>query len=428
MVRARICALLGLGLMLAAASTQAREVQFFVENRLGGDSNVFRRDTNDDSVDPAADGSWELSPRVTVRETGDDLNYDLHYQPTLEQFFGISEDTSGVNGVDHQGAVAVDWRVNSSDTLGANANYRNSRRLRLIVDDSPVDPDPSIIPSDNERNGRARAGVFYRKTLAPDWSLRVDYGFDDFANSRRTVSDTRAHSGSIRTDYVIDALTEVGLSVAGRYRESTVQQRSVPPPGVFPLTETDSTTESYDVSFSIRRALSKTIDVSIQVGPSWVKSDQVQKNVALLDEQFGNNTFSVFAAMSASKRWKKGRFDLGYTRSESGGGGTSTSSIVDAVNANVSHRFNQAWSARAYGSWSHRKEIVRNTGLANDDEIDTWITIWTLERRLTANLLANARFRYSFQERQNDRNSRTNESEVYSGFLSLRYTFDSIVF
>ena len=68
MFHARRCAAIGIGLMLAAASTEARELDFSVENRIGADSNVFRN-----SFDRVADGFYSLSPRVAVREGNSDL-------------------------------------------------------------------------------------------------------------------------------------------------------------------------------------------------------------------------------------------------------------------------------------------------------------------------------------------------------------------
>ena len=69
MFRAHVCALIGFVVMLAAAQTQARELALSVDARVGGDSNIFR--TENDPVrnrDETADGYFEFSPKVGVRE------------------------------------------------------------------------------------------------------------------------------------------------------------------------------------------------------------------------------------------------------------------------------------------------------------------------------------------------------------------------
>ena len=79
MFRAQTCAVLGFGLMLAAASTEARELELSVENRIVGDSNVFRT-----SSDERSDAYYALSPRILVREGNSKLDYEFSYRPTYE--------------------------------------------------------------------------------------------------------------------------------------------------------------------------------------------------------------------------------------------------------------------------------------------------------------------------------------------------------
>ena len=101
MFRAQCCAVVGFGLMLAAASTEARELEFSVENRITGDSNVFRSES-----DRVADGYYSLAPRIVVREDNSKLNYEFSYRPTYETYF----ETSGIDGFDHRGKGVLSWR------------------------------------------------------------------------------------------------------------------------------------------------------------------------------------------------------------------------------------------------------------------------------------------------------------------------------
>ena len=82
MFRVRVGAILGAVLgfvMLTPAFTNAREIELSVENRIGGDSNVFRRNSAKNE-----DGFYEIAPRVTLRERRRELNYDLRYVPVYQ--------------------------------------------------------------------------------------------------------------------------------------------------------------------------------------------------------------------------------------------------------------------------------------------------------------------------------------------------------
>ena len=120
MQRAHVCAGLGLGLMLAASSTYAGQVDLSVENRLGGDSNVFRQ-----SVDKTDDGTFDISPRFGVHDDDEDVAYGLAYAPTYRSFFK----TSGIDGVDHIANARTSWMISPVDKLEASGSYYNGRQF-----------------------------------------------------------------------------------------------------------------------------------------------------------------------------------------------------------------------------------------------------------------------------------------------------------
>ena len=137
MVRALLCAVMGLGWMLCAAPTEAREFVLDVETRLGGDSNVFRRATRPKSVrDNDVDGFWEFSPRAAVRDEQEALQYDFGYKPTYTGYF----ETTSVNGWDHRATGNVLWSINPTNTVGASGSFSQDRRIRLFFQDAPGGP------------------------------------------------------------------------------------------------------------------------------------------------------------------------------------------------------------------------------------------------------------------------------------------------
>ena len=155
MSRAQVCAsILGLGLMLTASSTEARELELFLETRLGGDSNVFRRaeDPADQNLDPKAAGTWEISPRLTLRDEQDELEYDFRYQPTYERFFAVEDggNDDDISGFDHLAAGDFVWRVSPITSIGGNGRFSRQRRLREGFQDLSVLPDPPLEQTDNE--------------------------------------------------------------------------------------------------------------------------------------------------------------------------------------------------------------------------------------------------------------------------------------
>lgn len=441
MFRARVCAYVGLGLMLASIPAQAREIELFVENRLGGDSNVFRRRTDESSDQVVEDGFWEFSPRITLSEAQDDLTYFFRYQPTYEQFFeaggSSGSNTSNISGWDQNGRANVDWRVTRADTLGMNATYNNTRRLRQFADELATDPDPLRQPSDNERTKRARANAYYRTAFTSALSARLDYFFDDFDYSKRTISDSRSHTGSLRFDYVYDPLTTVGISAAARFRNSRLNQQQVFGVAADPVREVRSRTDSYDMALSIRRALTKTVNLSLQAGPTWFTSQQEatattvpganpgDPPIPIPESSTSSSTLSFFAAVDLEKAWKHGSAALRYSRYESGGGGTSASSIVDRVTLDGRYSIDRVWTLMGVVSWNRRKDAVDNLAIG-DDELEQWNAIATVQRRLAKNLDAIVRFQYRLQTQRND--IRVSDSEIYTGYLAIRYTFDPFVF
>ncbi len=141
MQRAHVCAGLGLGMMLVASSTYAGEVELSVESRIGGDSNVFRTSTG-----KTHDGTFDISPRISVRDANDDLDYALSYRPTHRTFF----ETSGIDGVDHSADARVAWEVSAVDEIELSTNYYNGRQF--LADSSAAASGQPLTTNDRERN------------------------------------------------------------------------------------------------------------------------------------------------------------------------------------------------------------------------------------------------------------------------------------
>jgi hypothetical protein len=400
MFRAQICAVLGFGLMLAAASTEARELDFSVENRIGVDSNVFRN-----SFDRVADGFYSLSPRVAVREGNSDLNYDFSYEPTYTAYFS----TSGVDGFDHRGRATVSWQPTAADRLEVTGSYSSRRSLRL-EDQGGSSPENS----DRERTKLSDVLFSYSHALNEALSIQTSATFTDRDYSESSSIDSRSYSGQLGPQYVLDPITVVGLSGIFRRREDR---------GVGFQFETE--TDTWNVGASFQRALAPTLNFSVQGGPSFFRSKQKSPVSGVAETESRSTSF--FATVVLDKAWQRSDFNASYTRSESSGGGNSSSSIVDDVTLDFNHRLSRRLTFRLVGSWIAQKEIAETPGASKRETTQYRVTTVVI-RRMTRQLSVIGQFQYSNQDEDQGISGSESIGDLYVGFLSLRYTFDPIRF
>ena len=437
--------------MLAASSTDAREIEFFIENRLGGDSNVFRRadETANSDLDPKAGGVWEVSPRVTLRDQQDELEYDFRYQPTYERFFAIEDggDDNGVSGLDHTAAGDFVWRVSPVTSIGGTGRFSRQRRLREGFFDLGAVPDPPLVQTDNEYVQRARGELFFNRAFTPALSVQGTYTFDDFDVSQQQQGDSRLHSVSGGAYYSISSQLRLGASAT--YRDRATKASFDPDPTNSGTPETDiretrSTTRTVDFSVSAEYAISPHSTLSVAVGPSFFDT----RDENSLGRVSYNTDDSIFAAVTARRVFRRGRAELSYTRSEGGGGGAAAAtSILDSIVGEVSYRATKRWLLLARTAWTHRASIASDAFLGRDVRTDTVSAYTSAQRRVTENFSIIASVQYSWSRLDDFRppqllvppnppdpgillpasSSRTT-AETIQGFISLRYTFDPYVF
>ena len=412
MFRAPGCAVLGFGLMLVAASTEAREVQLSVENRMGGDSNVFRRSSG--RVD---DGFYSISPRLAVRETHSKLNYDFNYQPTYETYF----ETSGIDGFDHRAKGTLSWQPTSVDTLGLSGKFASVRNPIIEGQGGSF-----LETSDRERVKRSQAQVSYSHSLDEVLSLQASAVFTDLDFSQNSNVDSRSYTGQLGTQYVLNPITIVGVSASFRRRED----RGV---GFQYTTETDV----WDVGASFKRSLqdlgygwflrglTRSLSLSVRAGPSFIRSRQ-ESPFSFVPEDKSRST-SYFAEVLLEKDWQRSNLSASYTRSESSGGGTASSSIVDNVTLDYTHFLSQKLSIRVLGKWLKSKEISE-VGTASKREMEQFRVATSVTQRITRQLSVMGQFLYFNQDRNQATPRSQSIGDVYVGFVSLRYTFDPIAF
>jgi predicted porin len=251
--------------------------------------------------------------------------------------------------------------------------------------------------------------------LSPVLSLQASVNFDDFDSSRDTDLDSRAYSGQLGGQYVLNSRTSLGISGAVRHRESSGNDRQY-------TTDTDI----WDVAASISRQLSPTMSMSLQAGPSFVSTKQIPPSSdSSLSNEYSSD-ISYFASADVVKEWQRARFGVSYTRSESRGGGTSSSAFVDNIALNVNYYFSRQWKLRIYGGWTQRKEISSIPGSAKVDTTN-YQAVGTVAHRITPRLSLIGQYAFLNQD-QDGGPGTVSIGQVHTGYLALRYTFDPIAF
>jgi hypothetical protein len=427
MQRAHFCALWGLGLMLAASSTRAGQVELSVEGRLGGDSNVFRS-----SADEKDDGTFDISPRLSARDANDDLDYAFSYQPTYRTFFR----TSGIDGVDHNADARIAWEVSARDKLDFETTYYNGRQF--LADSNAAAAGQPFTVNDRERLRIADTRAGYRRLLSQNLSLGVDGFFNDFDASGtdlQSQTDSRAYTGRVSVDYGLSPRLKVGLSGSGRRREN----RAV---GAFRVS---TRTDVWDVMTSFSYSLSPTSEVSVQVGPSFIRQQQVPAGARDPNDPVGctvvpnvqcerypkdeEQDVTFFAAASANKRWRTSAVELSYVRTEARSGNTATSSSInDQVQLDGYVQLDTRWTLRGLFSWNRYDSIASDQSAEAGFTLINYLATETVEFALSPRVLLLGQYTFSRQETELDSVSGSVETDVHVGFVGVRYTFESLVY
>lgn len=413
MFRAHFCAVLGSGLMLAAASAEAGEVLLSVDSRIGGDSNVFR--TSDDR---RPDGFFAFSPQLSVRELNRELNYSFGYRPTYETYF----ETSNIDGFDHKAYGNLTWRPTPVDRITLGSDYTNNRRVRYEDESGPSDPVLNLEGNARERVRRANAELSYSRQLNSLWSVYGAATFGDTDYSRSESVDSRGYSARVGANYVLTPLTVVGLSGSLRRRDSDPGSRF----------QASQKTQIWNISVSVERELTPTLTVSAQAGPSFIRSNRDIPSAVCPNPippgcpNIKDSTTSYFADFSIAKRWQRSHFNASYTRSESAGGDTQAASILDNVTVSFGHKPTSKWTLGLSGAWSRNEEIEATT-LGGRQETVLYTTFASVTRIINSHFSIIGQYNFYIQD-EDQNNSSGSVGPVHTGFVSVRYTFDPLVF
>ena len=429
MVPAQSCAfVIGMSLMFATASTNAGELELSLESRFGVDTNVFRRPTgpkaerDPNGTDQAA--YFEISPQVEIRDAdSDSLDYRVRYKGTRSQYLSYSS----VTGWDHEADASGSWRISPVDTLSVGGSYLDRRRRQISLDQvlsaEPGSPDElARRASDRQRIRTSGANTSLTHSFNSRASLTGSYAFNDIdfvpnAGSLTNTVDTRSHTASLSPRWVLDSRTSVGFGVTGRFRDNR---------GIDNLGQANTDVTTGDFSLQISRQLTKAASLSLNGGPSLIRTETVLPSGSESDEL----NVSWFAQASFRQKWEKTTLSVDYSRFESASGGQGTSSIVDEVTVGTTTRLARHWSVRAVAIWNQREQLVDNSALTGipDSKINRIQLISSIRYQVSEQISLSTRVQYLDQtEKREDPFSNT-ELQVFTAFISFRYTFEPLNF
>ncbi len=256
--------------------------------------------------------------------------------------------------------------------------------------------------------------------------------FDASGTSINSQTDSRAYTGQVSLQYTLSPRMEIALIGSGRRREN----RAVGPIRV------STRTDVWDVMASISYAITPTISLSVQAGPSFIRQQQVPAGARDLSSpecvtppdfqcpRYGRDEVddvTLFANVSASKRWRTSDLGLSYVRSEARSGNvSSSSSINDRVELTGNFRIDDRWTLRGLAAWNRFEEVASQQGTASGFKLISYRTTGTVEFAITRRIFAVGQYTYSRQENDYDALRISNRIDVHVGFVGLRYTFEPL--
>ena len=429
MVPAQSCAfVIGMSLMFATASTNAGELELSLESRFGVDTNVFRRPTgpkaerDPNGTDQAA--YFEISPQVEIRDAdSDSLDYRVRYKGTRSQYLSYSS----VTGWDHEADASGSWRISPVDTLSVGGSYLDRRRRQISLDQvlsaEPGSPDElARRASDRQRIRTSGANTSLTHSFNSRASLTGSYAFNDIdfvpnTGSLTNTVDTRSHTASLSPRWVLDSRTSVGFGVTGRFRDNR---------GIDNLGQANTDVTTGDFSLQISRQLTKAASLSLNGGPSLIRTETVLPSGSESDEL----NVSWFAQASFRQKWEKTTLSVDYSRFESASGGQGTSSIVDEVTVGTTTQLARHLSVRAVAIWNQREQLVKNSALTGipESKISQIQLSGSIRYQISERISLSARAQYLNQTNQRKPPEPDNELQMFTAFIAFRYTFEPLNF
>ncbi len=415
-----------LALLLARPTTSAAEqLVLGFDTQTGWNDNLGFSDTDQEDVFP-----YRFSPWLELRRRRGDLNYDLRYRVTYEDYF----DRSDADTIDQLLRLRGTYRV--SETTGITFSEQFAREQSLTQRLEEVEPEAGEVPDlENRRRRFVRnaASVGLTHILSRRWTMSgevsntlVDFRDDEFV-------DSSSLSGNGSLNHALSARDRVGFGLSATHQD---------------FEETDlrpsSQADYLSLFGSWIHEFSPNLTMAVQAGPTWIRTDT--------DGPGGSQSrFTYFGNGSLSKRWETVNASLRYKRTESTSSGVSGGTVADTVGGRITWKPSLRWNFELNASWTRRESATEQIAVQRvaapsppfppgsffliprqidtDDSVDQWNLRLRVDRRVTRHLSVFGRVSWTTQESSVEAlASSSRQVDRFQAFLGLRWQTTPFLF
>ncbi len=369
------------------------------------DSNVFRSENNREE-----DGVFRGVPRLILRESGEELEYQVMYSVPYSRGFTESD----IDDFDHIASARASFSVTDRLRVYGSERFTYRRFLRRSFENDGGDRgDSSEINNNRERVTRNDASLGFSYQLDPRLSAIVDARHTFYSSTRRN----RATNWSIRTSaqlqyaltprhrlgggptFTYQTFEEEGpresqdtrtYGIRGSWRwivdDATTLSVSLVP-SLFDTEQGDTSTSVVDTFFPDTRRVVGGAFVSAFVNCASIEGDRVvlenrcgdpnffvPEGTAAFDQVTGSSntveraegasdtTFALLGEVELTRRWTSTfTTRAGYVRRQSAASGLGGTTILDVVNLSADWTPFERWEFNLRGDWSQRQSVAEST-------------------------------------------------------------------
>jgi hypothetical protein len=374
-------------------AVSAQELTLGVDAEGAYDTNVFAVHT--DEVD---DGSIRVIPHAALEDHEGELRWKLRYRP----YYDYYADTHEARGWSHLAVGKLSWQVNPSTRVEVSDRFgyfRSVNQFNEVVTLGEADEVVDVTqvafgPNRNTRN-TVEAGLTHK--LTPTQMLVFEMGHNLIDYSREETADRQTLFAMGRYEQTISRRNTLGGGVSFRRSslDSTPNRRS-------------QSTDFYNLFGSWRHRFDETLELAVAAGPTWVRSDDQDNVVTVLNNQFlyplvkaqgesrlvragscptedgvlflssgcsahsgdltaveesvlrssltnlrlsgsvpsgSDDALTFFANVTLSKRWEQWTGSISYRRQQSDSTGVGTSTVADIVTGVLDWKPSPRWNA-----------------------------------------------------------------------------------
>ena len=380
-------------LLLLPLASSAEELTLGVGVLSGYDSNVFATET--DEMD---DFTFRIEPDVLLEDQEGELQWDLRYTLSYEEFLDVSERS----GWTHLADGGLSWQLEPKTRLELHdrfGRFPSVTRFNELVTTGEGDlvGDVTEFGFRDDENTRNTASASLTHSLAPNRMLIFDLGHNLIDYDLEESSDRDTLSASGRYAHVITRRDEVGGGVS--YQRSSFD-------GTF--SRRSQSTDFYNLFGTWRHQFDETLELSLALGPTWVDGDEMDDRVTVLSNQLAfpllrfegenrlvratscptddgtliltgdcevisqeltpaqenalrlirtdlelegpvpsgsNSSLTYFANLSLSKRWEQWSGSISYRRQQSDASDLGSSTVADILSGVLEWRPSPRWAS-----------------------------------------------------------------------------------